>query len=93
MGKAEITLFIILINIILLLFIAGIILFVLQYRKRKLIHEKEKRPLIKDLSDEQLKGYIAKKFSDRKIYYEQASIIFDEEPAPLDKLIEKIFHA
>jgi signal transduction histidine kinase len=42
MGKAEITLFIILINIILLVFIAGIILFVLQYRKRKLIYEKEK---------------------------------------------------
>jgi shikimate kinase len=59
----------------------------------RLTHEKDKRPLIKDLSDDQLRGYIAKKFSDRKIYYEQASIIIDEEPAPLDKLIEKIFHA
>jgi shikimate kinase len=59
----------------------------------RLIHEKDKRPLIKDLSETQLRGYIAKKFSDRKIYYEQASIIVDEEPVQLDKLIEKIFHA
>lgn len=60
---------------------------------QRLITEKDKRPLIKDLSESQLRGYIVKKFSDRKIYYEQASIIIDEEPAPLDKLIERIFHA
>src|SRR5260221_10614643 len=52
---------------------------------QRLIHEKYKRPLIKALSDDQLRSYIAKKFSDRKIYYEQASIIIDEEPVPLDK--------
>lgn len=60
---------------------------------QRLIGEKEKRPLIKQLSDEQLKGFIAKKFSDRKIYYEQASVTVDEEPVQLDQLIEKIFHA
>ncbi|MGC4036359.1 MAG: shikimate kinase [Chitinophagaceae bacterium] len=60
---------------------------------QRLINEKDKRPLIKDLSEVQLRGYIAKKFSDRKIYYEQASIIVDDEPVSLDKLIEKIFHA
>ena len=60
---------------------------------QRLINEKEKRPLIKELSDEQLKRFINKKFADRKIYYEQADITIDEEPVQLEKLIEKIFHA
>jgi shikimate kinase len=60
---------------------------------QRLLQEKEKRPLIKSLSDDQLRSFIIKKFSDRKIYYEQADVIMDEEPVLLDKLIEKIFHA
>jgi len=60
---------------------------------QRLVSEKEKRPLIKELSDEQLQHFISKKFSDRKIYYEQAAVTVDEEPVRLDKIIEKIFHA
>lgn len=60
---------------------------------KRLVVEKEKRPLIKDLTDEQLRNFIQKKFSDRRIYYEQATIAIDEEPVQLEKLIEKIFHA
>ena len=59
----------------------------------RLINEKEARPLIRNLSDEQLKGYIIKKYADRKIYYEQADVIIDEEPVQLEKLVGKIFHA
>ena len=59
----------------------------------RLINEKESRPLIKNLGDEQLKGYIIKKYADRKIYYEQADVIVDEDPVQLEKLVEKIFHA
>ncbi|MES1215572.1 MAG: shikimate kinase, partial [Bacteroidota bacterium] len=59
----------------------------------RLINEKEKRPLIKELTSEQLRGYIAKKFSDRKIFYEQASIVIDEDPVRLETIVEKIFHA
>ena len=33
----------------------------------RLIEEKEKRPLIKNLSDDQLQSYINKKFADRRI--------------------------
>jgi shikimate kinase len=55
--------------------------------------EKEKRPLIKSLSDDQLKSFISKKFADRKIYYEQADVMVDEEPLQLDHLIQKILHA
>lgn len=59
----------------------------------RLIKEKDKRPLIRSLTPDQLKGFIIKKFSDRKIYYEQADVVMDEQPVQLDKLIEKIFHA
>jgi shikimate kinase len=60
---------------------------------QRLVKEKDNRPLIKNLSDEQLKGFISKKFADRKIYYEQAAIKIDEEPVQIEKLVEKIFHA
>jgi len=59
----------------------------------RLVKEKDKRPLIKELSDEQLKGFIGKKFSDRRIYYEQARLTVDETPVELQRLIDKIFHA
>ena len=42
MGKAEITIFIVLVNVILLILITGIVIFVFQYRKRKMLYEKEK---------------------------------------------------
>jgi shikimate kinase len=58
----------------------------------RLIGEKDKRPLIKDLPNDQLKNFIQKKFSDRKIYYEQAEVKLDEETMNIDKLVEKIFH-
>jgi shikimate kinase len=59
----------------------------------RLVKEKEKRPLIRDLSDDQLKSFINKKFADRKIYYEQARLTVDEHPVQLENLITKIFHA
>jgi shikimate kinase len=59
----------------------------------RLLKEKKQRPLLKDLSDAQLRGFIIKKFADRKIFYEQAEIVIDDENISLDKIIEKIFHA
>lgn len=55
--------------------------------------ERDKRPLLKDLSDDQLRSFIIKKFADRKIYYEQAEVIIDDEEISLDHFIERIFHA
>ncbi len=60
---------------------------------QRLIKEKEVRPLIKNLSNDQLRGFIIKKFSDRKIFYEQADIILEEDPLKIESLVEKIFHA
>lgn len=59
----------------------------------RLLKEKDHRPLLKDLTHDQLKAYIIKKFADRKIYYEQAAIVADDDHMELDELIQKIFHA
>ena len=59
---------------------------------QRLMKEKATRPLIKDLTNDQLRGFVIRKFSDRKIYYEQADIVVDEDPVRLENLIEKIFH-
>lgn len=59
----------------------------------RLVKEKEHRPLLHDLTDQQLKSFIIKKFSDRKIYYEQADVVIEDENISIEQLIEKIFHA
>lgn len=59
----------------------------------RLLKEKEQRPLIKNLSDDNLKLFIKKKFSDRKIYYEQADMKIEDENITLEKFIEKLFYA
>ncbi len=56
----------------------------------RLIKEREKRPLIKDLTDEQLKAYIVKKFGDRRIYYQQASVIINDNQVTLETLLNSI---
>jgi len=60
---------------------------------RRLLNEKEKRPLINELTGEQLQNLILKKYADRRIYYEQADIIIDDEPVEIEKLISKILNA
>ncbi|TAL46124.1 MAG: shikimate kinase [Chitinophagaceae bacterium] len=59
----------------------------------RLLKEKDSRPLLKNLNDNQLKGFIIKKFSDRKIFYQQADVIIDEDNKTIEKIVEKIFHA
>ena len=59
----------------------------------RLVNEKEKRPLIRSIPDNELKSYIIKKYSDRKIFYQQAQVILNEDDITLEALIEKTFHA
>ena len=59
----------------------------------RLVNEKEKRPLIRSIPDNELKAYIIKKYSDRKIFYQQAQVILNEDDITLESLIEKTFHA
>lgn len=59
----------------------------------RLLKEKENRPLVKKLTEEELSSFILRKMVDRKIYYEQAKIYFHEDSMNIDDLIQKIFHA
>ena len=60
---------------------------------KRLVKDKSNRPLIKELSEEQIRGLIFKKIADRRIYYEQADIKLDDEEINIENLVEKVFHA
>lgn len=53
---------------------------------KRLIHEKEKRPLIKGLQDEELLYYISEKIKEREIFYNQSEIIIDVDHLPKNYL-------
>jgi shikimate kinase len=59
----------------------------------RLIKERSERPLLRNLTDDQVKSFIIKKFSDRKIFYEQADVVIDDDSVNVDHLVEKVFHA
>jgi len=58
---------------------------------QRLVKEKDKRPIISHVPNEQLKAFIIKKFSTRKIFYQQADIIINEDDISLDELVHRIF--
>ncbi len=58
----------------------------------RLLKEKEKRPLIREVSDEELLSFIRKKMNDRRLYYEQAHVHVEEDKADLDSLLKMILH-
>jgi shikimate kinase len=60
---------------------------------QRLIKEKSVRPLISDIPDEKLKSYIVKKYSSRKIFYQQANVILPEEHVTIENMVSKIFHS
>lgn len=59
----------------------------------RLKNEKAKRPLVRDISDEELHAFILKKMNDRRIYYEQAHKIVLEDQIDFDTLLKAIEHA
>jgi len=56
--------------------------------KRRLLKERSSRPLIRNISEAELRAYIIRKLGERKMYYEQADVIVDEENTQLQALIE-----
>ena len=56
--------------------------------KQRLIKERMTRPMIKNVSEADLKSYIIRKLGERKMYYEQADLIVHEEGIQLEPLIE-----
>ena len=53
----------------------------------RLLKERKSRPLIREISDEELRRYIIRKLSERKMYYEQADVMVNEETITLEELI------
>jgi shikimate kinase len=45
------------------------------------------RPLIAEVSEEELQRYIIRKLSERRMYYQQADVTVNEENTNLDELI------
>jgi shikimate kinase len=52
------------------------------------LKEKPQRPIIKTISDDELKSFIMKKLQDRKLYYEQADIMLQEESLTIESFID-----
>jgi shikimate kinase len=60
---------------------------------KRLAEGKAERPLLKSVSDNDLKSYIIRKYSNRKIFYQQANVSLNEEELTIDKLVEAVFHS
>jgi shikimate kinase len=56
--------------------------------KQRLLRERTSRPLIRNVGEAELKAYIIRKLSERKMYYEQAHVMVNEEAILLEPLVE-----
>lgn len=55
--------------------------------QQRLLKERKSRPLIREIDDAELRRFIVRKLSERKMYYEQADVIVDEDAVSQDELI------
>lgn len=55
--------------------------------KERLLKERMTRPLIREIGDGELRLYIIRKLGERRMYYEQADVMINEESITLEKLI------
>jgi shikimate kinase len=61
---------------------------------QRLLKERLKRPLLKDIKDEDLKHFIFKKLNERRMYYEQADVtIYQEDAISMNDFIQTVLHA
>jgi shikimate kinase len=56
--------------------------------KQRLLRERLSRPLIRNIGEAELKAYIIRKLGERKMYYEQADVMVNEESILLEPLIQ-----
>lgn len=61
---------------------------------KRLMVGKNERPLIRNINDSELKTYIVKKLNERRMYYEQANVVIENESnmSP-SQFIQTILHA
>jgi shikimate kinase len=61
---------------------------------KRLLQEKSSRPLIKNIADDELRSYVIRKLNERRMYYEQADVIIDNENSiSMNEFIQTILHA
>jgi shikimate kinase len=60
--------------------------------KQRLVKERQTRPLISEVNDEELRRYIVKKLSERRMYYQQADVTVSEESTNLEELIQLLLN-
>lgn len=61
---------------------------------QRLLKEKTKRPLLKNIEDDDIKSYIIRKLNERRMYYEQADVTVDNENSISSaEFIQTILHA
>jgi shikimate kinase len=58
--------------------------------KERLLRERRSRPLIREITDEELQRYIIRKLSERRMYYERAHAVVNEENVTLEQLIRTL---
>jgi shikimate kinase len=59
----------------------------LEALNQRLMKEKMSRPLLRGVTESDLRAYIIRKLSERKMYYEQADLMVHEETADLESFI------
>ena len=61
---------------------------------KRLMNEKASRPLIKNLGDNEMRSYIIRKLNERRMYYEQADVVIDNESSiSTTEFIQTVLHA
>ena len=61
---------------------------------QRLKNEKAARPLIKNVPDANMRSYIVRKLNERRIYYEQADVVIDNEDSiSVNDFIQTVLHA
>jgi shikimate kinase len=59
--------------------------------KQRLLRERKSRPLIREVDESDLERYIVRKLSERRMYYQQADVMVNEESVTLEELIRLLF--
>jgi shikimate kinase len=54
---------------------------------KRLVAEKDHRPLISGKSEGELKRYICDKLEEREVYYRKAEFVIDSDPLDMEKLL------
>jgi shikimate kinase len=61
---------------------------------KRLLDQRVQRPVLKGVKDDELKGFIVKKMNERRMYYEQADVVIDnEKDISISQFAQIILHA